>query len=81
MLRATDVEEIKEKIKKGEEKKIKAQGAKEQIESNWKKSYGLKSKDAAQARADDLRGEIEEDKKEQTKLLKELEGIADWEAL
>jgi predicted nucleic acid-binding Zn-ribbon protein len=80
-MNATEFEEIKSKVSKLKDKKTKAQGALEQIQTQLKTEHGLKSVDEAKEKAKDLADDIKKDTERKEELMKELEKVADWEDL
>lgn len=70
---------IKDKIETVKKNKARAEGAKEKIEQQWKKEYGLDGVDAVQEEIQRLKESTAKDTIKLTNLQEQLEKVADWD--
>lgn len=76
---AQRMKEIQNNIADLKEQRTKAQALMEQIEKDWKGSYGVKNVDEAKTHAKTLQEELEGYDKRLEKLSTQIEEITDWD--
>lgn len=74
-------EQIKQSIVSATKKRDMAEGAKQKIEEEWSKSYGISTQDEVENKLSELESEIENDKEKRDKLMEKLDKVTDWNLL
>jgi pyrroloquinoline quinone (PQQ) biosynthesis protein C len=80
-MKVEELQNIKDKIKRVNDKQTKAQGAMEQIQTQLKKEFDLNTINEAEEKVKTLTKDKERDEARRDELLKELDSLTDWEAL
>lgn len=80
-MKTSEFENIKNLIQRAEVEKTKAQGAKENIKSEWKKKYGFETLEEAEEKLNELNSEYDKNEKKKEKLMDELSELQDWEEI
>lgn len=76
---AQRMKEIQSNIAELKEQRTKAQARMEQIEEDWKSTYGVKNAEEARAHSETLQEELKGYDKRLEKLSTQIEGITDWD--
>lgn len=80
-MRVEDFKRLKEQIASAKEKKIKLEVQLEQITSDLKKDFGVKSLKEAEELYEKMDKEIEADQEKLQGYLDEIEGMTNWDEL
>ena len=76
---AQRIKEIQDSIEGLKEQRTKAEAKMEQIEEDWKTSYGINNEEEAQAKVEALQLELKGYEDRLEKLSDQIEGITDWD--
>ena len=76
---AQRIKEIQDSIEGLKEQRTKAEAKMEQIEEDWKTSYGINNEEEAQAKVEALQLELKGYEDRLEKLSVQIEGITDWD--
>jgi ribosome-binding ATPase YchF (GTP1/OBG family) len=80
-MKIEDLKELKEKLKKEKEKKIKTEGYIEATLKSLKDEYGCNSVEEAEQKLQELNTQIEKEEKQLDKLLDKIQKATDWSKL
>jgi transcriptional regulator NrdR family protein len=74
-------ESIKNSIVSATKKRDMAEGAKQKIVEEWKKSFDISTQEEVESKLIELESEIESDKEKRDKLMTKLDAVTDWSQL